>query len=99
MIDLKLLLTTWLRSASLQPLAGSEGYTPDCIVTSDEVSAGRPSPAMIYLNMIRLNIWSTKAVVKVDDTTDGITAGRIAGCWTVGVAKTVGSPKYISDSA
>ena len=27
--------------------------------------------------------------MKVDDTTSGIEAGLIAGCWTVGVAKTV----------
>ena len=31
---------------------------------------------MIYLNMIRLDVWSPKAVVKVDDTTGGIKAGR-----------------------
>ena len=30
-----------------------------------------------------------EAIVKVDDTVDGITEGISAGCWTVGVAKTV----------
>ena len=30
-----------------------------------------------------------QAVVKVDDTTGGIEAGLHAGCWTVGIAKTV----------
>ena len=30
-----------------------------------------------------------QAVVKVDDTTSGIVAGLVAGCWTVGIAKTV----------
>ena len=59
-----------------QPLAASEGYAPDCYVTSDEVATARPSPSMIYLNMIRLDVWSPKAVVKVDDTTGGIKAGR-----------------------
>ena len=39
----------------------------------------RPSPSMIYLNMIRLDVWSPKAVVKVDDTTGGIKAGRSDG--------------------
>ena len=34
---------------------------------------------MIYLNMIRLDVWSPKAVVKVDDTTGGIKAGRSDG--------------------
>ena len=28
-------------------------------------------------------------MVKVDDTTSGIVAGINAGCWTVGIAKTV----------
>lgn len=49
----------------------------------------RPSPSMIFLNMIRMNVWNPKAVVKVDDTASGIIAGHHAGCWTVGVAKTV----------
>ena len=30
-----------------------------------------------------------EAIVKVDDTVDGIKEGTTAGCWTVGVAKTV----------
>ncbi len=37
----------------------------------------------------RLDVWNAKAVVKVDDTDQGIIAGLHAGCWTVGVAKTV----------
>lgn len=73
----------------LQPMAAAEGYAPDCYVTSDEVPEARPSPAMIFLNMIRMNIWRTESVVKVDDTTGGIKAGLHAGCWTVGIAKTV----------
>jgi len=72
----------------LKPLAAGEGYTPDSYVTSDLVTTGRPSPNMIYLNMINMDIWPAQAVVKVDDTTSGIEAGLIAGCWTVGVAKT-----------
>ena len=44
---------------------------------------------MIYLNMIRLDVYPAQAVVKVDDTTSGITAGLNAGSWTVGIAKTV----------
>merc|ERR1711970_291123 len=74
--------------AKLKPLAAAEGYTPDSYVTSDEVTSGRPGPAMIYLNMVRLDVFPSQAVVKVDDTTSGITAGLHAGCWTVGIAKT-----------
>merc|ERR1712126_792248 len=72
----------------LKPLAAAEGYTPDSYVTSDEVTSGRPGPAMIYLNMVRLDVFPAQAVVKVDDTTSGIVAGLNAGCWTVGIAKT-----------
>jgi len=74
--------------AKLKPLAAAEGYTPDSYVTSDEVTSGRPGPAMIYLNMVRLDVYPSQAVVKIDDTTSGITAGLNAGCWTVGIAKT-----------
>ena len=44
---------------------------------------------MIYLNMVNMDVYPAQAVVKVDDTTSGIVAGLHAGCWTVGVAKTV----------
>lgn len=74
--------------AKLKPLAANQGYEPDSYVTSDEVTSGRPGPAMIYLNMVRLDIFPSQAVVKVDDTTSGIVAGLAAGCWTVGIAKT-----------
>ena len=43
-----------------------------------------------------LDIWNAKAVVKVDDTDQGIIAGLHAGCWTVGVAKTVSVISVIS---
>lgn len=72
----------------LKPQAAKGGYAPDCYVTSDLVPNARPSPAMIFKNMIELDIWSPKSVVKVDDTTGGITAGLAGGCWTVGIAKT-----------
>jgi len=74
--------------AKLKPLAAEEGYIPDSYVTSDEVPSGRPGPNMIFLNMIRLDVYPVQAVVKVDDTTSGIVAGLQAGCWTVGIAKT-----------
>ena len=72
----------------LKPMAAAEGYAPDSYVTSDLVPNGRPSPAMIYMNMINLDVWSTTSVVKVDDTTGGIKAGLHCGAWTVGIAKT-----------
>merc|ERR1719308_203981 len=67
--------------AKLKPLAAAAGYAPDSYVTSDEVTTGRPTPAMIYLNMVRLDVSPAMAVVKVDDTTSGIVAGLTAGCW------------------
>merc|ERR1711884_258063 len=72
----------------LKPLAAAQGYSPDGYVTSDMVTTGRPTPSMIYLNMVNMDISPAQAVVKVDDTTSGIVAGLTAGCWTVGVAKT-----------
>merc|ERR1711997_1097773 len=72
----------------LKPQAAKGGYAPDCYVTSDLVPNARPSPAMIFKNMIELDIWSPQSVVKVDDTTGGIKAGLFGGCWTVGIAKT-----------
>merc|ERR1711944_186863 len=86
----------------LKPMAAKEGYAPDCYVTSDLVPNARPSPAMIFRNMIEMDIWSPKSVVKVDDTTGGIKAGLYGGCWTVGIAKTenyVGMTETAMDQA
>merc|ERR1711997_730433 len=74
--------------AKLRPQAAASGYAPDCYVTSDLVPNARPSPAMIFKNMIELDVWSPQSVVKVDDTTGGIKAGLYGGMWTVGIAKT-----------
>merc|ERR1711974_357722 len=62
--------------------------THQTVTSLHEVPVARPSPSMIFLNMIRMDIWTPKAVVKVDDTGSGIVAGLHAGCWTVGIAKT-----------
>ena len=62
------------------------------------VKTGRPTPAMIYLNMVNMDVYPAQAVVKVDDTTSGIVAGLNAGCWTVGVAKTVIKTIIVSGS-
>ncbi|KAK4322884.1 hypothetical protein Pmani_006399 [Petrolisthes manimaculis] len=72
----------------LKPLAAHQGYTPDVYVCADEVPQARPLPYMVWLNGIRLDVSPIEAIVKVDDTTDGIREGLTAGCWTVGVAKT-----------
>ncbi|CAG0887641.1 unnamed protein product [Darwinula stevensoni] len=68
--------------------AEAEGFKPDAIVMSDEVPEGRPKPYMIYLNALRLQVQPMEAIIKVDDTTEGIKEGLAAGCWTVGIAKT-----------
>lgn len=72
----------------LKPIAAAQGYVPDVYVTADEVPQARPMPYMVWLNAIRLDVNPIEAVVKVDDTVDGIKEGLTAGCWTIGVAKT-----------
>lgn len=72
----------------LMPIAARKGFSPDVSVTADEVPASRPLPHMVWMNAIRLNVSPIEAIVKVDDTVDGIREGLAAGCWTVGVVKT-----------
>ncbi|XP_041452828.1 phosphonoacetaldehyde hydrolase-like isoform X2 [Lytechinus variegatus] len=72
----------------LTPRAAQLGFDPEFVATSDLVKEARPTPSLIFLNMINLNVHPVQAVVKVDDTITGITAGLAAGCWTVGVART-----------
>lgn len=69
----------------LLPKAARQGYSPDVIVTPDEVGQGRPYPWMIFENLKRLDAYPPNRCVKVGDTPSDIQEGRNAGCITVGV--------------
>lgn len=72
----------------LKKAAAKQGYEPDVYVAADEVPQARPFPFMVWLNAIRLNVSPIAAIVKVDDTADGVLEGVTAGCWSVGLART-----------
>jgi len=69
----------------LSSCAKENGYEPDALVTSEEVSAGRPCPWMIFKNMEKLGIYPPHCLVKVGDTVTDIMEGLNAGVWSVGV--------------
>ena len=75
----------------LRGIAKEAGYVPDACVAADEVPQARPFPYMVWANCIRLDVNPIQAVVKVDDTADGVREGILAGCWSVGLARTVSS--------
>lgn len=68
------------------PLAAAQGYAPDMVVCAGETLAGRPSPLMLWKNLVELGAWPASCCVKVDDAAVGIAEGIAAGVWTVGVA-------------
>ncbi|VXC93098.1 phosphonoacetaldehyde hydrolase [Sphingomonas sp. 8AM] len=70
------------------PRAAAQGYAPDHLVCAGETPSGRPSPLMLWANLIALDAWPVTACVKVDDAVAGIAEGRAAGVWTIGVAAT-----------
>jgi phosphonoacetaldehyde hydrolase len=65
--------------------AKQQGYSPDHIISSDEVQQGRPYPFMLHQNLARLNVQDVRNVVKVGDTIVDIQEGLYAGCISVGV--------------
>lgn len=71
--------------AVIVPEAKRKGYSPDRLVTADEVKAGRPYPYMIFKNLEELGVYPPKAVIKVGDTVSDIQEGRNAGVWTVAI--------------
>jgi phosphonoacetaldehyde hydrolase len=73
--------------AALAPLAAQNGYTPDCVVCSSDVPAGRPFPWMCYQNAIQLQVYPFEAMVKIGDTISDIEEGRNAGMWTIGLTQ------------
>lgn len=71
--------------AVIVPEAKRKGYSPDFMIASDQVKAGRPYPYMIFQNLVELGIFPPKSVIKVGDTVSDIQEGRNAGVWTVAV--------------
>lgn len=72
--------------ADILPRAAAQGYAPDLVVCAGETAAGRPSPLMVWKNLVALGAWPATACVKVDDAAVGIAEGLAAGVWTIGVA-------------
>lgn len=72
--------------ADILPAAAAQGYAPDCLVCAGDTATGRPSPLMLWKNLVELGAWPATACVKVDDAAVGIAEGRAAGVWTIGVA-------------
>lgn len=72
--------------AGILPRAAEQGYAPDYVVCAGETLEGRPSPLMLWKNLVELGVWPSEACVKVDDADVGIAEGVNAGCWSVGVA-------------
>lgn len=68
------------------PVAAEQGYIPDNLVCSDDVSKGRPAPDAMKKCFNQLGIDDPASVIKVDDTEPGIGEGKSAGCLTIGVA-------------
>ncbi len=66
--------------------AAAQGYAPEVVVCAGDTPSGRPAPLMTWKALVALDAWPAQACVKVDDATVGITEGRLAGCWTIGVA-------------
>ncbi|MGY3703312.1 phosphonoacetaldehyde hydrolase [Vagococcus martis] len=66
--------------------ANAQGYTPDEVVTPDQVGGyGRPYPYMIFENMKRLELKETHKVIKIGDTISDIQEGVNAGVITIGI--------------
>ena len=69
------------------PAAKENGIHPDSIVTSSDVTKGRPFPFMCYQNAINLEVSPMWKMVKIGDTETDIKEGLNAGMWTIGFTK------------
>ena len=72
----------------LVPAARKNGYSPEAVVCSSDVPAGRPYPWMCYANAIQLQVYPLEAMVKIGDTLSDIEEGLNAGMWTIGITRT-----------
>jgi len=60
---------------------------PDVVITSSDVSQGKPHPACFQQALKRLDLPAEQAVV-FEDAPAGLAAGRAAGCRTIALATT-----------
>jgi phosphonoacetaldehyde hydrolase len=72
----------------VKPIAAAGGYIPDCVICSDDVALGRPTPWMNFRAAEAMNVYPLSEVVVVDDTPVGIAAGLNSGSITVAVSQT-----------
>ncbi len=78
-------ITNTTRECTLQILEHvGIGSFFDGIFTSDQVEAGKPDPALVYLACESLEVDPGRCVV-VGDSEEDMAAGRAAGCFTVGL--------------
>ena len=80
-------LVTGFNVSTARRLRDAAGWTPDVIVGSDEVPAGRPAPDLVHEAMRRAQVEDVGRVACVGDTPRDLCMGEAAGCrWNVGVA-------------
>jgi phosphonoacetaldehyde hydrolase len=87
-MDMKIGSTTGYNREMMNILtvaASRQGYKPDSVVCSTDVSAGRPAPWMAFRNAENLGIYPMNSIVKIGDTVSDIEEGINAGMWSVGV--------------
>jgi phosphonoacetaldehyde hydrolase len=64
------------------------GLDVDCVITSSDVTDGRPAPWMALAAAAQLGVYPMRACVKIGDTLADIDEGRNAGMWSVGITRT-----------
>ena len=88
--DIRVGSTTGYTSEMMEqviPAAKAGGYEPDCIITPDIASGGRPGPNMMFACMQKLGVYPPCTVVKAGDTVVDMQEGKNAGAWSVGILK------------
>jgi phosphonoacetaldehyde hydrolase len=66
--------------------ARAQGFTLDCVISSDDVPLGRPSPFPALKALAELAVYPVEAAVKIGDTVVDIEEGLNGGMWSVGLA-------------
>ncbi len=79
--------TSATRNLAVARLEAAGVGIPDVLVTADDVTRGKPDPEPYVLAAQRVGADPAQCLV-VEDAPSGLTAGRAAGCATLGVVST-----------
>lgn len=87
-------LVSAARLSEIDPVLAAAGLSDlfEVVVSNDDVTRGKPDPEGYVLAAALLGV-APEALLALEDTTVGVAAAKAAGCYVVGLSRTLGAAR------